>query len=63
MYDGVYHVQHEVLHSLIEKGVEVSLCARNAQELGVEKRPGILFGSQYDLAVMVSESDAFLSLH
>jgi len=62
MCDGVYHILHQDLFTLIEKGAEVTLCAHNAQERGLEKRPGIAFGSQYDLACMVAQSDSFLSL-
>jgi sulfur relay (sulfurtransferase) complex TusBCD TusD component (DsrE family) len=63
MCDGVYHILRERFLSLIEKGAEVALCSENAQSRGVEKRAGILFGSQYDLSAMVARSDAFLSLH
>jgi sulfur relay (sulfurtransferase) complex TusBCD TusD component (DsrE family) len=62
MCDGVYHIVHQDFLSLMEKGAEVTLCAQNALERGLEKKPGILFGSQYDLAGMVSESDSFVAL-
>lgn len=62
MCDGVYHVLRKDFLTLIEKGAEVTLCAHNARERGLEKRPDILFGSQYDLACLVARSDSFLSL-
>jgi len=61
--DGIYHILQENFVSLIDKGAEVTLCAHNALERNLEKRPGITFGSQYDFSVMVSRSDTFLSLH
>lgn len=62
MGDGVYHILHESFLSLAQKGAEVTLCAQNALERKVEKRPGIRFGSQYDLAGMIAESESFLAL-
>jgi sulfur relay (sulfurtransferase) complex TusBCD TusD component (DsrE family) len=62
MCDGVYHILYQDFLSLIEKGAEVILCAQNALERGIEKKPGVLFRSQYDLASMVSQADGFLSL-
>ncbi len=62
MCDGVYHIVHQNFLSLIKKGAEVTLCAQNAMERGLEKKPEIIFGSQYDLADMVAQSDTFLAL-
>ena len=62
MCDGVYHIVHQDFLSIIEKGAKVILCAHNAHERGLEKKPGIHFGSQYDLAGMVAQSDSFLAL-
>lgn len=62
MCDGVYHILHQDFLSLIKKGAEVTLCTQNALERGLEEKPGILFGSQYDLAGMVAQSDSFLAL-
>ena len=61
MCDGVYHILRENFMVLVEKGVDVTLCAYNALERGMEKRDGVLFGSQYDLSSMVSQSDGFIS--
>lgn len=63
MNDGVYHLLRESFSDLIAQGAQVTVCAHNAVERGVEERPGVVFGSQYDLSVMVAESDVFLSLH
>ncbi len=62
MCDGVYHILHQDFLSLIEKGTEVTLCSQNASERGLEKKPGVLFGSQYDLAGMIAQSESFLAL-
>ncbi len=63
MSDGVYHIRSDKFMSLADKGAEITLCAHNAQERGVEQRPGVLFGSQYDLSTMVAQSDTFFSFH
>jgi len=63
MSDGVYHLLSDEFMALADKGVKIALCAHNALERGLEKRPGVLFGSQYDLSTMVAESDTFLSFH
>ncbi len=62
MCDGVYHLHSQDLSPLISKGAEVILCAHNALERGLERKSEVLFGSQYDLAVMVARSDGFLAL-
>ena len=62
MFDGIYHILHDHFLSLIDQGARVVLCSHNALERGLEKREGIHFGSQYDLACMVAESDSFLAL-
>jgi sulfur relay (sulfurtransferase) complex TusBCD TusD component (DsrE family) len=62
MCDGVYHILLEDFQLLMTKGAEVTLCSHNARERGVGEQPGVLFGSQYDLAHMVSRSDAFWAL-
>ncbi len=61
--DGVYHILSEEFMSLKEKGAEITLCAHNALERGLNKRDDILFGSQYDLSTMVAKSDSFISFH
>lgn len=60
MCDGVYHVHREDLMALETKGAELCLCAHNAQERGVEKREGIIWGSQMDLANLTLECDRFV---
>lgn len=61
MCDGVYNINNPDFTSLLDKGVAITLCAHNASERHVEKKEGINFGSQYDLAYIVNESDRFLS--
>lgn len=51
------------LAQLLEQGVRVSLCAYNAELRGLGREevvPGIVWGSQYDLAQIVSGCDRFL---
>ncbi len=62
MCDGVYHILHQNFLALVEKGAEATLCSHNAMERELEKRPGVHFGSQYDLAGMIAEADSFLAL-
>ncbi|MBI4377763.1 MAG: DsrE family protein [Nitrospinae bacterium] len=61
MCDGVYNIHNEDFVSLVNKGASITLCAHNASERHVEEREGINFGSQYDHAHIVNESDRFLS--
>lgn len=61
MCDGVYNINNKSFLSLLDKGANIIVCAQNAHEKGVPKKEGILFGSQYDLAIMVNESERFLS--
>lgn len=61
MCDGVYNINDRNFVSLLDKGAIITLCAHNASERLLEKREGINFGSQYDLAYIVNESDKFLS--
>lgn len=62
MCDGVYHILEKGFLSLVREGAEVTLCAENALERGLAEQEGVLFGSQYDLAVMVAGSEGFLAL-
>ncbi len=63
MCDGIYHLISEPLNALVDKGAELSLCAHNAEQRKAEKKGTILFGSQYDLANIVAESDRFLAFN
>ncbi len=62
MCDGVYQMMFPAVNDLVAQGAEVVVCAHNAEERGVARHEGILWGSQYDLATMVAESDAYLAL-
>jgi sulfur relay (sulfurtransferase) complex TusBCD TusD component (DsrE family) len=62
MCDGVYQTMLPAVNNLAAQGAEVVVCAHNAEERGVGKQEGVLFGSQFDLATMVAESDAYLAL-
>ena len=61
MYDGVYNVNKKEFAELVDKGVEIAICALNAEQRKVAKVDGILFGSQYDHACIASDVDRFIS--
>jgi sulfur relay (sulfurtransferase) complex TusBCD TusD component (DsrE family) len=61
MYDGVYNVNKKEFADLVEKGVDIAICAFNAEQRTVGKKEGILFGSQYDHACIASDVDRFIS--
>ena len=62
MCDGVYQLSNPLFLSLKERGAELCMCAHNAVERQVAKRPEVISGSQYDLAHYVNEADRFVSL-
>ncbi|MCE8422454.1 MAG: DsrE family protein [Candidatus Methanoperedens sp.] len=61
MYDGVYNINKKEFAGLIEIGVNITVCALNAEQRKVSKAEGILFGSQYDHACIAEDVDRFLS--
>ncbi|MCL7414067.1 MAG: DsrE family protein [ANME-2 cluster archaeon] len=61
MADGVYNVLHQPFLDLVNNGVELSLCAHNATQRGLDRVPCVLWGSQYDLAVLTDNSNRFLT--
>lgn len=61
MYDGVYNVNKKEFSELIEKGIDIAVCAFNADQRKVGRTDGILFGSQYDHACIASEVDRLIS--
>ena len=61
MYDGVYNVNKKEFAELLDKGVEIAICAFNAEQRHVAKVDGILFGSQYDHACIAGSVDRFIS--
>ena len=61
MYDGVYNVNKKEFAALIDKGVDIAICAFNAEQRKIENVEGILFGSQYDHACIANEVDRFIS--
>lgn len=63
MCDGVYHLQDPRLAELAAKGAKVVVCAHNAVERNVERKDFVHWGSQYDLASLVNDSDRFLSFN
>lgn len=63
MCDGVYHLNDSRLEELPKKGAKVVVCAHNCLERKVERKPFVLWGSQYDLAVLIKESYRFLSFN
>lgn len=61
MYDGVYNVNIKEFAALVDKGVDIAICAFNAEQRKIGKVDGILFGSQYDHACIAGDVDRFLS--
>ncbi len=61
MYDGVYNVNKKEFAELAGKGVDIAICAFNAEQRKIGKIDGILFGSQYDHACIASDVDRFIS--
>lgn len=61
MYEGVYNIHKKEFSELVNKGVNITLCALNAEQRKVNKVDGVLFGSQYDHACNASEVDRFLT--
>ncbi len=63
MCDGVYHLNEPRLAELSAEGARVVVCAHNAIERKVERKDFVHWGSQYDLATLVKDSDRFLSFN
>ena len=61
MYDGVYNVHKKEFVELVEKGVNIAVCALNVEQRKVNRIDGILFGSQYDHACIANGVDRFIS--
>ena len=61
MADGVYNVHYQPLLDLRTENVSLCLCAHNAFQRDLKKVEGLQWGSQYDLSVLISESDRFLT--
>jgi sulfur relay (sulfurtransferase) complex TusBCD TusD component (DsrE family) len=69
MDDGVYNVvkgNHisSKFAQLRDKGASLALCGHTAEERGVKKEDcidGVAFAGQYELAVLINESDRFLT--
>ncbi|MCZ7398615.1 MAG: hypothetical protein O8C62_02870 [Candidatus Methanoperedens sp.] len=61
MYDGVYNIQKKEFTDLIEKGVNITVCALNVEQRKITRVEGILFGSQYDHACIAGDVDRFIS--
>ena len=61
MYDGIYNIHRKEFVELVEKGVNIAVCALNAEQRRVSRVEGILFGSRYDHACIASEVDRFIS--
>ncbi len=61
MYDGVYNIHKKEFAGLVDKGVNIAVCAFNVEQRNIARVEGILFGSQYDHACIASEVDRFIS--
>lgn len=63
MCNGVYHAQDNRFQELAKLGAQLTVCGHNAKQRGVVKQPPCTFGSQYDLAQIVSRVDRFLAFN
>ncbi len=61
MYDGVYNIHKKKFVELVDKGVDIAVCAFNVEQRNIARVDGILFGSQYDHACIASDVDRFIS--
>ncbi len=61
MYDGIYNVHKKEFAGLLDKGVNIAVCALNVEQRKINRVEGILFGSQYDHACIAGEVDRFIS--
>lgn len=65
MDDGTGYAMDARVQPLLDAGVEVAMCAMDAERRGVDcvraAAVGIVVGSQYDHARLVRDSDHFLS--
>lgn len=61
MYDGVYNVNRKEFAELVNNGIDIAICALNAEQRKVAEVDGILFGSQYDNACIANNVDRFIS--
>ncbi len=61
MYDGVYNVNKKAFAELVDKGINIAVCALNVEQRHVSRVEGILFGSQYDHACIAADVDRFIS--
>lgn len=61
MYDGVYNIHKKEFAGLVDKGVNIAVCAFNVEQRNIARVAGILFGSQYDHACIASDVDRFIS--
>jgi len=55
MDDGVFNIP--ALQRLAAQGVKLAICAYNAEQRGVGRVEGVVWGSQYDWAHIVHDAD------
>lgn len=70
MCDGVHNLHHPGFISLLGQGAkvqgltpEVAVCALSAEQRAIQEQKSVTWGSQYDLATLVSEVDRFLAFN
>ena len=65
MDDGVGYALEPRVTSFIDEGLEIALCAMDAEARGLDFRraeaAGVIIGSQYDHGRLLRDSDRFLS--
>jgi predicted peroxiredoxin len=60
MDDGVFLLNESDLADLLNEGIEIHCCDHSRERKGVDKKIDITYGSQYQNAVMMHESDKVL---
>lgn len=66
MADGAYHIAREAFQALARDGIEVAVCAHNAEERAIPEVtgvPNLHWGSQFDLSLMTSECDRVIAFN
>ncbi|MBI4316893.1 MAG: DsrE family protein [Chloroflexi bacterium] len=63
MCDGVHNADDKRFLAILDRGAQVVVCAHNCIERSVSQRESIVWGSQYDLAQIVEQSDRFLAFN
>lgn len=61
MYEGVLNASYGPFTKLCDRGVKVTVCNHNADELKAFKHDKFKYGSQYDNAYIANETDRYIT--